>query len=133
MNVRLQFMGISLLLCLALLCTIFAATSTVQAYQQFEQNHQRIMTGDVSTISTWMTLPYVARMYHVPDACLYTSLHIHSPELRRYATLGFISNYYHEPAERLVHAVQQTILEYRARRITCGTPSLALSAGRWGL
>jgi hypothetical protein len=121
LNVRLKFISVSFLLCLALVGTVFAAASTVQAYQQFEQDHQRITAGDVSTVSSWMTLPYIARIYHVPELCLYGALHISDTALQKHATLGFIADHYKKPANDLIHTVQQAILNFRKKR-TCPAP-----------
>jgi len=58
--VRLKLIGVSLLLCVALTGTVFAAAGTVQAYQSFQENHQLVMAGDVGTVRSWMTLPSIS-------------------------------------------------------------------------
>lgn len=124
-------MVVSLLLCIALAGTIFAAASTVQAYQQFQQKHQRVQAGDVSTISSWMTLPEIARIYHVPAGCLDESLYVSLPRLQRYATLGYIALSYKEPVNTVIREVQHIILDYRAKRLVCDTSQIKEMVGPW--
>lgn len=119
LSVRLKFISVSLLLCVALVCTVFAATGTIRAYQQFEQDHQGVLTGDVNTIRPWMTLPYIARVYHVPAPCFYQSLHITDPILRMHATLRTIADTQKEPVDTLLARVQMIIQGYRNHRQTC--------------
>lgn len=125
---RLKFIGVSLLLCIALAATVLAAASTIQAYQQFQQKHQRIQVGDVSTISSWMTLPYVAHVYHVPAACLDESLHVSLLTLQKHATLRYLADYYKKPVDTVIYTVQRTILDYRAKRLVCSSPPSMVSA-----
>ncbi len=122
MSIRLKLLGVSLLLCVALASVIFAAVSTVQAYQQLTQNHQHVMAGDVSTISSWMTIPYIARVYHVPAACLSQSLHITSPALQQHANLRVIANYYRRPLDAVLNDVRDTITQYREKHLVCRDP-----------
>lgn len=124
LNVRLKFIGVSLLLCVALASVFFAAVSTVQAYQNFEQDHQRIVAGDVSTIGPWMTLPYVARVYHVPESCLTQSLHITNPVLKHHASLRFIADYSRRPIDTVVREVRTIIQQYRDHHLTCSAPAI---------
>lgn len=122
LSTRLKLLGISLLLCVALASVIFAAVSTVQAYQQLAQKHQNVMAGDVSTISSWMTIPYIARVYHVPAACLSQSLHITSPTLQQHANLRVIANYYRRPLDSVLNDVRNTIKQYREKHLICHNP-----------
>lgn len=119
MSIRLKFISVSLLLCVALVCTVFAATGTIRAYQQFEQDHQGVLTGDVNTIRPWMTLPYIARVYRVPAPCFYQSLQITDPVLRQHATLRSIADTQKEPVDALLFHVRTVIQNYRNHRLTC--------------
>jgi hypothetical protein len=102
--------------------TIFAAANTVQAYQEFQQNHQRILAGDVNAVSPWMTVPYIARVYHVPATCLDGSLHITDPFLQKRASLAYIAEATKRRGIDLIHTVQKTILNYRKKRMPCTFP-----------
>lgn len=123
MRTSVKFLCVSLLLCLALVCMLFSAVGTLRAYQQLQQKHQRVLVGDVTTIDSWMTLPYIARVYHVPEACLYPSLHLPSSWLVRHSTLRTIADHYKRPVTRVIHDVQQAILNYRQHRNACEAPA----------
>jgi hypothetical protein len=102
---------------------LFSAVGTIQAYQQLQQNHQRILAGDITTVDSWMTLPYVARVYHVPEACLYPSLHLPNTWTVRHSTLRSIADRYKRPVDKVIHDVQQVIISYRAHHSMCGPPA----------
>ena len=129
LNVRLKLLGVSLLFCVALASVIFAAVSTVQAYQNFTQTRQHVMEGDVNTISSWMTLPYIAHVYHVPEGCLVQELHIKSSALREHASLRFIANYYHRSLNTVLSEVRTVILQYRQKHLVC--PAITLPPVRF--
>jgi hypothetical protein len=123
LGIRLKFIGVSILLCLALAGTIIAAIGTIRAYQKLEEHHQLITAGDVNTISSWMTVPYIARVYHIPESCLDGSLQLSDPSLQKHATLRFIADQDKKPVDDLIHSVQQAILNYRKNHLFCGTPT----------
>lgn len=123
MKVHIKFICASLLLCLALTFMFLTATGTIQAYQHFEQDHQRIQAGDVTTVSSWMTIPYIARVYHVPEKCFSQSLHIADRWLVEHATLRVIADHYQRPIDRFIRDVQHVILGYRQRKISCSAPT----------
>lgn len=123
MKVRVKFLCFSLLLCLALGCLFFSAVKTIQAYQQVQQSHQRALSGDVSSIDSWMTFPYIARVYHVPESCLYQALHLPSTWMVRHSTLRVIADHYARPVEKVIQDVRQVILRYRRDHSICGTPT----------
>jgi hypothetical protein len=120
-----KLVATSLLLCVALISTIFAARGTVQAYQQFQQDHKRIMAGDVTTVSSWMTIPYIARIYHIPAACLDGALHLSSPMQERHASLSYLASVDKEPVANLIHKVESVITSYREHHPICVPPGPA--------
>lgn len=115
-------MYMSLLLGLALLFTCFTAGGTIRAYQHFQQDHQRLQAGDVTTISSWMTIPYIVRVYKVPEMCFTQSLRLTDRWLVEHATLRVIADRDHRPLMKLVFDVQNIILSYRRQQLTCGPP-----------
>ncbi|MEO7020213.1 MAG: hypothetical protein ABI234_08695 [Ktedonobacteraceae bacterium] len=125
MSVRQKLLAVSLLLCVALASVIFAAVSTVQAYQQFTQDHQRVVAKDVSTVGPWMTIPYIAHAYSVPESCLSQSLHITKPVLKYRASLRFIADYSRRPLDSVMRDVRTTIQVYRQHHLVCPTPTPA--------
>jgi hypothetical protein len=117
-----KLVATSLLLCVALVSTIFAARGTVQAYQRFQQDHKRIMAGDVTTVSSWMTIPYIARIYHVPAGCLDGALHVSNPVQERHASLGYLASIDKEPVDNLIRTVENVITSYREKHPICVPP-----------
>jgi hypothetical protein len=122
LHVRRRLIGVTFLLCLALIGTILSAVNTIRAYNQFEQYHQRVMAGDVSTISPWMTLHSIAHVYHVPEVCLDESLHVSNPALQKHATLFVLASSARKPVDDLIYATQQWILRYRKNPDICDSP-----------
>ena len=123
MTLRVKFLCVSLLLCLALAGTFLSAAGTIQAYQQFQKSHQHILRGDVNTVSSWMTLPYIAQVYHVPQNCLTQALHISNPWLIHHATLHGIADYTRRPLNTVLLNVQNAILTYRKKHTACPAPA----------
>lgn len=123
MTLRVKFLCVSLLLCLALTGMFLSAAGTIQAYQQLQKNHQHILSGDVSTVNSWMTLPYIAQVYHVPANCLTQSLHISDPWLIHHASLRVIADYTRQPLNTLLLNVRNTILTYRKHHTACPAPA----------
>lgn len=113
MSLRLKVILLGILLLLTLATTAIAANATYQAIQRFQQQKALATEADVRTIRPWMTIPYIARFYHVPEAYLYHSLHIYDARPPRHATLHALANRFNRPVDELVHQVQTAILNYR--------------------
>ncbi len=124
---RIKFFCVCLLLCLALGCLLFSAAETIQAYQKVQQSHQRILSGDVNSIDAWMTFPYVARVYHIPEGCLYQSLNLPNTWMVRHSTLRVIADHYARPVQAVIQDVRQVILRYRKNHAICGAQTPAAS------
>lgn len=118
MNTRLKLFITGFLLCIALGVAVFCAIQTVQAFQRFQQDHYLALSGDVRTIRPWMTLPFIAHVYHVPEYYLDQQLHITDAQSVRRTSLQTLSQRYHRPADRFIHDVQQVILNYRKQHPT---------------
>ncbi len=113
MSARIKLIGTGMLLCLALAATIFCAIQTLQALQRFEKSRNLALSGDVSTIDDWMTLPYIARVYHVPENYLDQWLHIRDRQSTRHTTLHALADRYNRPVDSLIHDIQRAIVTYR--------------------
>ena len=113
MSARIIRIGTGMLLCLALAATIFCAIQTLQALQRFEKSRNLALSGDVSTIDDWMTLPYIARVYHVPENYLDQWLHIRDRQSTRHTTLHALADRYNRPVDSLIHDIQRAIVTYR--------------------
>ena len=123
MTLRVKLLCVSFLLCLALAGMFFSAAGTIRAYQQLQQNHLHIITGDVSTVNSWMTLPYVSQVYHVPENCLTHALHVSDPWLIHHASLHVIADDTRQPLNTVLLKVRETILAYRKHPSACPSPT----------
>jgi hypothetical protein len=93
--------------------TVFCAVQTVQAFQRFQQEHQLVMTGDVRAIRPWMTVPYIAHFYHVPESYLDQSLHITNDQAIHRLPLHDLASRVKRPLNSLILDIQHAILNYR--------------------
>ncbi len=113
MNVRVKIILVSILLGLALSGTVLAAASTVQAFHTFQQQRALMRVGDVNTIRSWMTIPYIAHVYHVPESELLSALRLPAVSPIRHVTLTTLATRIHQPLVVVIHTVQKTIVSYR--------------------
>jgi hypothetical protein len=131
MNMRVKLFVIGFLLCIALGGAVYSGIQAVQAFQHFQQHHQQLLSGDVSTISPWMTIPYISRVYHVPESYLDEQLHITDPRVQRHESLLLIAQHYNRPVEGIIHEVQNAILTYRKQHPTpTPTPTATSHTGQ---
>ena len=113
LSLRTKLLVTGIFLCVALGATIFFAAQTIQAIQRFQEEHTLTLAGDVSTIDPWMTIPYISRVYHVPESYLYQWLDITNPRSVRYASLRTLAGRYNLPVDSLISDVQNAIRTYR--------------------
>jgi len=125
LNARLKLVGTGILLCLTLGLTVFCAVQVVQAFQRFQQEHKLAVTGDVSTIRSWMTVPYIAHFYHVPESYLDQSLHITNDKAVHHLPLHELADRVKRPVDGLIRDIQHAILNYRHHRTRAGAPTRA--------
>jgi LysM repeat protein len=123
MNTRLKIIIISALLVLAIASVVLAAASTVRAFHAFQQQRTLVKVGDVRAVHDWMTVPYIARVYHVPQSTLYTALHLAPTKSDAHMTLNEIAQRRHVPVTKIIQLVQQTILQYRRQHPQTPTPT----------
>ena len=86
---------------------------TVRAIQRFQQTRTLTAEGDVSTISPWMTIHYISRVYHVPEGYLYESLHIVYPQQTYRTSLRSLAVRYNRSLAGLISDIQTAIKTYR--------------------
>ena len=110
---RVKQIGVAILTCLALAITIVFAVQTVRAVQHFQYSRQLALSGDVRGIRSWMTIPYIAKVYQVPESYLLQSLHITDPHSVRHVTLQTLAGRLHTTSADLIHEIQTAILTYR--------------------
>ena len=113
MSLRTRLALTLMLLLLALFCAISAARSTAETVQNFRQQNALTKSGDVRTISSWMTIPYIAHTYHVPEHYLYSQLKIPDSPDQHHTTLHLLASRYHRPIDHLVSDVRGAVTGYR--------------------
>lgn len=110
-RIKLGLLCLLLLLMLGIVC--FTAVDTYQAVRSFQQQNNALEKGDVSTISGWMTIHVIARLYHIPEEYLSQTLAVGNPEQLRHFTLNQIASNKRQPVNKLIHTLQHAILDYR--------------------
>ncbi|GCE18252.1 hypothetical protein [Dictyobacter kobayashii] len=113
LTIQQRFLIISFFLILSLGATIIATNATINAVQNVHQHQVMAHKGDVHLIRQWMTIPYVAHVYQVPDTILYSSLKLKNDAITRHSTLQTIALQRKQPPETVISKLQTTILEYR--------------------
>ncbi len=113
MSIRVKIILVSILLGLALSGTVLAAASTVQAFHTLQHQRALMRAGDVNTIRSWMTIPYIAHVYHVPETNLLGALRLPATSQVRHVTLTTLATRIHKPLDSVIHTVQKTIISYR--------------------
>jgi hypothetical protein len=121
-SARLKLIVMGMLLCLAVALTVVLAVQTVHAVQQFQQSRYMAQSGDVSTIRPWMTVPFISRVYHVPEPYLLDTLQITDPRSVRHTALYVLALRRHQTPDALVRQVQTAILTYRSQHAPSATP-----------
>ncbi len=113
MSRRWKLIGTGILLCIALGLVVFFAVQFVRAVARFQQSRQLALSGDVRTIRPWMTLSYIARVYHVPESDLLQALQLSDSRSVHRATLYALAARLHVTPDALIQKLQTAILAYR--------------------
>lgn len=110
---RTSLLVTGLLFVLSLGSGILAAHATIGAVRSFQYESTLAKKGDVQTVGAWMTVPYIARVYHVPEPYLYQVLRIPPNPPPPHVTLHALSLHTKRPLNLLIKNVQNAILTYR--------------------
>jgi hypothetical protein len=122
-RIKLGLLCLLLLFMLGIVC--FTAVGTYQAVRSFQQQDNALEKGDVSTISGWMTIHVIARLYHIPEEYLSHTLAVGNPDQLRHFTLNQIASNKRQLVNKLIHTLQHAILDYRkAHHTRAKTPAL---------
>ena len=113
LSIRSRLFVTSILLCLALVATIFCAVQTFHAIQRFQQARTLAAQGDVSTIQPWMTIRYVSRFYSVPESYLIEHLNITDSRPVSHVPLRTLAVRYNRSIDGLIRDLQTAIKAYR--------------------
>jgi hypothetical protein len=104
------------LIVFGILFTFFFGMRAFHAFKKFD-GHRPPPPGkvetDVELIREWMTVSFIARMYHVPEKDIYEALNI-SPQGRREKSLKDLNNdYYPDKDGFVMDTVKATILAHQ--------------------
>jgi hypothetical protein len=94
---------------------VLAAHATINALHTLQRQRTLTKEGDVETIQQWMTIPYMARVYHIPEPYLYQSLHVPTGHPTPHITLHALAEHRKVPDTTLISTVQRAIISYRKK------------------
>jgi hypothetical protein len=94
----------------------FFGMRVYHAYSRFQHAELSAGTTDVEAIRGWMTLPYIARAYGVPEDALFVALGIPKAGNQQLSVRQLVTKYGHDP-QATRQAIQQVLRDYQ-RRLT---------------
>jgi hypothetical protein len=111
------------LIVLGILFVGFYGMRTLRAYKEFRRHQpppaaeaaQRLET-DVELIRDWMTIPFIAKMYHVPPNFLFDALGIESAGNREKSLERLNEEYFPERDGFVLTAVKDALLADQERQ-----------------
>ncbi len=116
-NVSLSLKTRFILIVVLLLCScavmLLAAKETVEALKDVHYNQYLAQKGDVQLIQPWMTLSYIAHIYHVPENILLATLHLKRNTITLSTSIGVLASQKKEPTTVIIHQLQIAIMHYR--------------------
>lgn len=100
----------------------FFGLRAYRAYDRFQHDAPAGGLADVDAIRGWMTLPYIARAYNVPEDALFAALSIPKAGNTRLSVKQLVDKYDRDPLATR-QAIQQVLLrEQRISTPSGGTP-----------
>jgi hypothetical protein len=100
----------------------FFGTRAYRAYSRLQPAGLSAGTSDVEAIRGWMTLPYIARAYGVPEDALFAALDIPTAGNQQLSVRQLVAKYDRDPLATR-QAIQQVLLrEQRRPAPSGGTP-----------
>jgi hypothetical protein len=92
--------------------TGFFGTRAYRAYSRLQPAGLSASTTDVEAIRGWMTLPYIARAYGVPEDALFAALGIPKAGNQQLSVRQLVAKYDRDPLTTR-QAIQQVLLHER--------------------
>lgn len=83
---------LAVLLLLSLFAFLFITTRVARAVLEV-RNAEQVRNGAQTGVRPWMTIPYIARSYGVPEADIFNALALAPTEQNRRAPLGAIAKH----------------------------------------
>lgn len=113
-----RIVPIGILLVLAACLLALVGLRSVRSYQEM-RNEQRLRAGEAIGVRPWMTLPYIARVYNIPEADVFATLGLDQSDAHRRAPLQAIARREGRDLDADTLALNRLI---EARRRERGTP-----------
>lgn len=105
---------IILLIILGTGLVVFFGLRTLHAYKKFHGHRpppRKEMETDVELIRDWMTIPYIARMYHVPEKKLFDALDLPYAKNQEKSLENVNKEYFPDRQGYVLEVVKATVLE----------------------
>lgn len=106
------------LLVLGMALAGFFGVGAYRAYRRFSLQTPTPSMTDIEAIRGWMTVPYIARAYGVPEDALFAALSIPKAENEQLSVKQLVAKYGRDPL-----ATRQTIQQVLLREPRRPTPS----------
>ncbi len=102
------------LIVLGMILVLFFGFRAVRSYLRIQQTGLQPGVSDVELIRGWMTIPYIAAAYDVPEAYIFTQIGIPQPDNQN-KSLGQLNRQYApgEPAA-ILNKVKEVVRQYQA-------------------
>lgn len=104
------------LIIIGILFTAFFGMRSFHAFRKFN-GHRPPPPGkvetDVELIRDWMTVPFVSRMYHVPDEIIFEALEVSPKNNRDKSLMDLNQEYYPDTNGLVIDLVKTTILAHQ--------------------
>jgi hypothetical protein len=131
-SIQRRIIFITICLLLTVVALVIISRSTMGALHTVQQRQNMVHRGDVNLIHQWMTIPYIAHQYHVPDQILYTALKLPNTTVNSHSTLQTIAIKQKKPVTTIIHTLQETILSYQKTHPRSPTSKIIVYRGENG-
>jgi hypothetical protein len=110
------------LIILGLILVIFFGLRAVRSFIRLQQDGLKPGVTDVEQVKGWMTVPYIAHAYKVPEDYIFEQLNI-PPQANRKKNLGQLNReFFPEERGATLNAVKAAIRHYQAEHPPGTTP-----------
>jgi hypothetical protein len=99
----------------------FFGLRAYRTYTRFQHDASVGVVTDVEAIRGWMTLPYIARAYGVPEDTLFAALAIPKAGNERLSIKQLVAKYGRDPLMTR-QTIQQVLLQHQGRARSGGAP-----------
>ncbi len=117
------FIAVVILILAGFALTAFYGVRVLRTYRQLHRIPLQPGVTDVNLVRTWMTIPYIARAYRVPEDVLWQGLGI-PREGNRFKSLRLLDRAYAQGQPGVIlNRVKELIHQYQIQHPTPATPT----------